>query len=301
MPTVYPPADEGGQAAGPLQGRIARIHRMPGHYVGEREPIVDIEVGIHRITLCAPFDGKVMRCREVGFIVQADERVTELTGVGTPTWELFVAYRRSDAPGHAHRVGDGLITYFGKGQVFKDIESLPYGVDFVDFIREKLQRAFVMVVVIGPEWAKDPRLQDPEDLHREEIRTALERGLHVVPVLVNGATMPRKDELPEDIRPLHRKNAVEMTDKRWDYDANVLVRTVEGFLAESPRRKRFLAHVPPWDWDKGWQWIADDPHPNDEPFDYEAFMRQRRDASGQQLQKVTPVENDSHNRGEKPD
>src|SRR3954451_21854401 len=182
-----------------------------------------------------------MRCRDVGTVVNAGDVVTELTGVGTPTSELFVAYRRADAPGHAGRIGERLIAYFGRGQVFKDVESLPLGVDFLDFIREKLQRAFVMVVIIGPQWANNPRLHDPEDLHREKIRTALERRVHVVPALVHGALMPRQEDLPEDIRALVRRQAVEITDTRWDYDVGRLVEDVEQALARSPRRERFLA------------------------------------------------------------
>src|SRR5262249_46374657 len=238
-----------------VAGTVVRIHRQPGFYVGKGEPMVDVQLSeTHRLTLCAPVDGKIMCCREVGFVFKGGERVAEVTSVGTPTWELFVAYRRKDAPGHAGRVGERLIAYFGAGQVFKDIESLPPGVDFVDFIRAKLQVAFAMVVVIGPNWAKDPRLQNPSDLHREEIRTALERKLHIVPVLVNGATMPGEEEVPEDIRPFVRRLAVEITDTRWDYDVGVLIESVERALMESPKRTRFLAQVPPWDYTGGWQW-----------------------------------------------
>jgi hypothetical protein len=234
-----------------MPGRVVKWHRMPGHYVGAGEPVVDVEVAIHRLTLCAPFAGQIMRCREVGTVVNAGDVVTELTGVGMPTWELFVAYRRSDAPGHAGRIGDRLIGYFGPGQVFKDVESLPFGVDFVDFIRDMLQRSFVMVVIIGNNWVKDTRLQNPDDLHREEIRTALERGIRIVPAFVNGAPVPRSEDVPEDIRAVVRKQGVEITDTRWDYDVSRLIDTVAKALAGSPRRQRFLAQVPPWDYEGG--------------------------------------------------
>lgn len=236
---------------------------MPGHYVGEGEPIVDLQIARHILTLCAPFGGKVIRCRDVGEVANAGDTVTEVTGVGTPTWELFIAYRRADAPGHAGRIGERLIRYFGPGQVFKDVESLSPGQDFVDVVREMLQRAFCMVVIIGPGWAADQRIHDPDDLHREEIRTALERGIHIVPVLMNGATMPRKDDLPEDIQPLVRRQAVEVTDTRWDYDVGLLAQTVARALTRSPRRQRFLDQVPPWD-HKGPQWITDDPALDDQ-------------------------------------
>ena len=233
---------------------------MPGHYVGEREAIVDVQVGTHILTLCAPEAGKIMRCRTVGDVVNAGDQVTIPTGVGTPTWELFVSYRRADAPGHAGRVGDGLIGYFGPGQVFKDIESLGPGQDFVDVVRAMLQAAFCMVVIIGPGWASDRRLDDAADLHREEIRTGLQRGIEIIPVLVNSATMPRRDELPDDIQSIVRRHAVEITDTRWDYDMGRVIDAVEQVLAQSPRRQRFLAQVPPWGY-QGWQWVANDPQP----------------------------------------
>lgn len=248
----------------PVPGRVLKVHRMPGHYVAKGDSIVSLELGLHLLTICAEFDGKIMRGREVGEWVNPGEMVTELTGVGKPTWELFVAYRRVDAPGHAGRVGERLIAHFGPGQVFKDVESLPIGVDFVDVIREKLQQAFAMVVIIGPRWAGDQRLSDPEDLHREEIRTATQRGIHIVPVLVNGASMPRKEEVPEDLWPMLRRMAVEITDTRWDYDVGKLLQNLDEALAKSPRRQRFLAQVQPWrDDGPRWQWVTDDPSPQD--------------------------------------
>lgn len=245
----------------PVAGRVIKIHRMPGSYVGAGDPIVDLQVSDEfRLTVCAPIAGKVMRCRDVGVTVNQGEKITELTGVGTPTWEVFIGSRRTDAPGHTGRIGERLIGHFGAGQVFKDVESLPPGVNYVDFIREKLQLAHAMVVVIGPNWANDPKLHDPNDLHREEIRTAIERGIHIVPVLVNGATIPRDDQVPTDIQSLLRRQAIEITDTRWDYDVGRVVENLEKVLAESPRRKRFLQQVPPgWDLKPGFQWITDNP------------------------------------------
>ena len=250
MPPIFTP---------PIQGHVVKVHRMPGHYVGEQEAIVDVQVGTHILTLRAPEAGKVMRCRAVGDVVNAGDQVTTLTGVGKPTSELFVSYRRADALGHAGRVGDGLIGYFGPGQVFKDIESLGPGQDFVDVVRAMLQAAFCMVVIIGPRWASDGRLGDASDLHREEINGASE-GVSIIPVLVNGATMPRRDELPDDIQAIARRQAIELTDTRWDYDMGRIIDAVEQVLAQSPRRQRFLAKVPPWG-HQGWQWVANDPQP----------------------------------------
>jgi hypothetical protein len=114
---------------------------------------------------------------------------------------------RRDSRPYADRLGEWLIGQFGAGQVFKDVESLKPGQNFVDVIRDRLQRAAAMVVVIGPQWLtvsnqSGPRIHEPNDLHRQEIKTALEGGLWVCPVLVGGAQMPSADQLPEDIRRL---------------------------------------------------------------------------------------------------
>jgi hypothetical protein len=98
---------------------------------------------------------------------------------------------------------------------------------------------------------------------RSELKGTMRvKARELAPTLVNGATMPKKQDLPEDIQPLVRRNAVEITDTRWDYDVGRLVENVERALAQSPRRKRFLEQFPPWDY-QGFQWIEDDP-PSDE-------------------------------------
>ncbi len=159
-----------------LRGTIARINRRPGHYVEKGEPIVEVTIGDETLVIRSPESGKVMRCREVGHVVAPGDKVTEVTDVGTPTWELFVAYRRADAPGYAGRIGERLIGHFGPGQVFWDLQSLQLGEDFRAMVRKRLQTAFAVVVIIGPQWLAENRLGAEDDLHREEICTALKRG-----------------------------------------------------------------------------------------------------------------------------
>jgi len=251
---------------------VERIRRRPGHYAKAGEPVVDIRIGTQIFQLCAVEAGKVMRCREVGEIVHAGDEVIEITSVGSPTWEMFVAHRHSDSPGHAGHVADYLRRELGPGQVFRDIESLPKGPDYVEIIRARLQTAVVMVVIIGPRWF-DLRLHDFDDLHREEIRTALQRGIHVQPVFVGGATMPRQGgwgvmdvlrfrgrrRLPKDLVPLATKNGIEVSDARWDYDMGLVLAAVEVTLDQSPRRRAFLAQLPPWIPGPRLQFVEDNP------------------------------------------
>lgn len=141
---------------------------------------------------------------------------------------IFVSYRRSDSSGYAGRLVDSLEEQFPGHQLFRDVESIEAGSDFVDAIAKALNASSALIVVIGPRWleaadaAGRRRLDDPQDFVRLEIATALQSGLKLIPVLVDGAQMPAVEKLPEDIRLLARKQGLELSDRRWDYDVGLL-------------------------------------------------------------------------------
>jgi hypothetical protein len=196
---VVMPAVSANAGDPPLPGRILKTYRMPHHSVDVGEPLADVLVGRNIVTVCANRDGFLYRMNAiVGNQVKAGQVIATVGGLYPQyTHEIFIAYRRADSLGHAGRVGELLMRDFGRWQVFKDIESLPPGQDFVEYVRAALGRALVVVVVVGPRWLTlsgqdgQRRLDDPTDLHREEIRTALARGLPVFPVLVEGASGPQ--------------------------------------------------------------------------------------------------------------
>ena len=226
--------------------------------------MVDLLIEGDILQLRTPEAGKILTCLRVGEVAQPRGEVFEVTTVGTPTRELFIAYRRADSAGHAGRLNDRLARDFGAGQIFKDIETLPPGVDFPQYIRKMLRRTASMVVVIGPQWLtlsneRGLRIFDPNDLHREEIRTALERDIPVFPALVNGTQMPAPGQLPDDIRALSHRHAVEISDRRWQYNLDELSAAVACALEASPRRRAFLEQLKSREGGGGWQWIADDP------------------------------------------
>src|SRR3954469_18106471 len=108
-----------------------------------------------------------------------------------PMPSIFVSYRRTDAPGHAGRLYDRLVERFGAASVFKDLDSMEPGADFVEVIEETVQRCDALIAVIGRDWLAGshgggPRLDDPQDWVRLEIANALRRKVRVVPVLVEG-------------------------------------------------------------------------------------------------------------------
>jgi len=160
---------------------------------------------------------------------------------------IFISYRRrGDSAGFAARLADRLVAHFGDEQCFRDIEDIETGADFVEAIEEAVASSRVMVVVIGTDWAtvQDAhgrrRLDNPDDFVRIEVATALRRGIRVVPVLVAGATMPSGAGLPEELQGLFRRQALELTDSRWDYDVGQLTTAIEGMGIKS-REKRAAA------------------------------------------------------------
>jgi hypothetical protein len=116
-----------------------------------------------------------------------------------------------------------------------DIDEIEPGVDFTEAIAKSLESCDVMLAIIGPGWqginAADhsSRINNPNDWVRLEISTALKRNIRVVPVLVDGAELPTAEQLPEDLQSLLRRQAYEISNKRWKYDTEELIR----FLVKS--------------------------------------------------------------------
>jgi len=154
---------------------------------------------------------------------------------------LLISYRREDTAGHAGRLYDILVEHFGSAQVFRDVDTIAPGDDFVEIIEKSIGAADVVIALIGREWlsAANPdgrrRLDDPDDFVRLELAKALERNVRVVPVLVQGATMPAAKDLPESLRALARRNAFTVTDQAFRRDASALVESLE--QAVSPSEK----------------------------------------------------------------
>lgn len=145
-------------------------------------------------------------------------------------FRIFVSYRRDDAAGHAGRLDDALLEHFQREQIFMDIDAIEPGLDFVESIERALSQCDVLLVLIGPRWlgpqgsAGRRRLDDPADFVRLEVQSALARtDLRVVPVLIQGAEMPTSADLPPELQPLVRRNALEVSDTRWQYDISQLI------------------------------------------------------------------------------
>ena len=124
---------------------------------------------------------------------------------------IAISYRRQDSSPVAGRLYDRLQAEFGKGSVFMDFDSIPYGVDFREHIKQTLKRAKVVVAIIGPEWVggKDiRRIDDPTDFVRLEVASALETGIPIIPVLINNTPMPDAKNLPPELEGLAFRNGL---------------------------------------------------------------------------------------------
>ena len=97
----------------------------------------------------------------------------------------------------------------------------------------------VLLAVIGQDWvnARDaegrPRLENPNDWVRVEIESALRRPkVLVIPVLIDGATMPRVDQLPVSWRSLGLRQAVEITASGFANQVETLITTLKKILEQ---------------------------------------------------------------------
>jgi hypothetical protein len=153
---------------------------------------------------------------------------------------IFISYRRDDTAAYAGRLYDRLVAEFGTDNVVMDIEVVEPGVDFRDHIRKLVAASNIMLVLIGPQWAYAAdhsgkrHLDTPGDFVRLEIATALKNDVRVVPVLVRGADIPPVDSLPDDIRALARRHAIELNDHGWAQDVGRLIDAIQSLTAYRP-------------------------------------------------------------------
>lgn len=170
---------------------------------------------------------------------------------------VFLNYRRQDASQATGRLFDRLGSAFGRDAVFMDIDSIPFGSDFAGHIREQLNCCKVVIPIIGKDWLsctaglwpfRRRRIDGKSDWVRKEIEIALERSLPMIPVLVDGASMPQPALLPTSIALLANKNAISLRHDRFGVDCDTLIHAIGLTIGSVPRGQalaRELATIPP--------------------------------------------------------
>jgi TIR domain len=152
--------------------------------------------------------------------------------------KIFINYRRDDSIGTAGRLHDRLAQRFGRKNLFMDVDHIPAGVDFVNYLNIQVAQCDVFLAIIGPNWlhARDEsggrRIDNPDDFVAIEIAAALARDIPVIPVLIDGARMPKATELPEALKSFVRRNAVEVRNSQFGRDAEALVAKVRQTLVD---------------------------------------------------------------------
>lgn len=159
----------------------------------------------------------------------------------TPTPQIFISYRRDDTAGYARAIGDALGRQFGPERVFIDVDDIGAGQRFDEVIHQAVGHARVLLVLIGRRWqgARDgqpARIQDPADLVQREVAAALAGGMQVIPLLLDGATMPDPAQLPASLQALTGRHALAIDNTRFAADLDRLIAVLRPLLDPVPAR-----------------------------------------------------------------
>ena len=162
--------------------------------------------------------------------------------------KIFISYRRDDAGEAAGRLSDNLVERFGRDNIFMDVDGIALGRDFRTVIEETLSQCGVMLAVMGKDWVQNKdakgnrRLDQPTDFVRLEITTALKRDIPVIPVCVQGASVPSCDDLPDELKNFAFRNAFELTHARWSSDVQLLTERLRPLMEPVAQPQ---ANIPP--------------------------------------------------------
>ncbi len=180
--------------------------------------------------------------RAGGSITDRDQRPANV--------RVFISYRRTEDAWPANSLYGHLREHFSETEIFRDVDSIDLGDDFVSAIIAAVESCDVLLVVIGPSWLTltdgegNRRLDDPDDFVRIEIETALLREIRVIPILIDGAVMPTARQLPPSLAKLGRRQALELAAGRFMLDAMRLVKVIKNEITESQARQQARSRPP---------------------------------------------------------
>ena len=161
---------------------------------------------------------------------------SQVKGKTVASPNIFISYRRADSADVTGRIYDRLVTRFGKTAIFKDVDSIPVGIDFKEHLEKAVDECKIFLIVIGNEWlgmneaTRKNRLQDPTDFVRIEVEAALNRNILVIPLLVGDASMPPEKKLPPGLQKLMYRNAMQIrSDPDFHRDMDRLIEAIESY------------------------------------------------------------------------
>lgn len=150
--------------------------------------------------------------------------------------KIFISYRRLDSQYVTDSIHDHMSRHFGKENVFIDVGSIPFGMDFRVYLAEQIAEHDVILVVIGPDWGRmmQERTNEVNDFVRIEIENALKQNKLVIPVLVMEAKLPDFSNLPPSIADLQWKNAARVRRKPdLEHDCDRLAEGIQAYFKTS--------------------------------------------------------------------
>jgi hypothetical protein len=193
-----------------------------------------------------------------------DKLLTSVSGWDASVAKIFISYRRDDSEYQTDRLHRELKRYVEnpKEDIFIDVDNIPYGVDFVEHLQRKVSQCEILLAVIGKRWLNHissntgkRSLEDPDDFVRIEIATALERGIPVVPVLLDGAPVPSVEDIPEDLQPLARRNGKFVNRMSFSADVRSLVEGLPIEIKQTGSVDGDVSSLPPED-DATMAWMS---------------------------------------------
>jgi len=147
--------------------------------------------------------------------------------------KVFLNYRRDDSAAYAGRIEDRLRQAFGPNLLFMDVDNIPLGMNFAKVLDDEIAKCDILLALIGHKWLSSQddegkrRLDKPDDFVRIEIATALRRNIRVIPILLDGSTVPKADELPEELKELALRAGLEIRHVSFHSDMNRLIRRLK--------------------------------------------------------------------------
>jgi formylglycine-generating enzyme required for sulfatase activity len=160
---------------------------------------------------------------------------------------IFINYRRGESLKDAQHLTTLIEKHFPHRKVFLDVHGIDGGEHWLHTLERQVAESDVMVTLIGAGWLdlKDEdgkrRLDDPNDFVRFEIAQALTRDIPILPVLVDGAKMPRTTQLPENLMELTRFQALPLRTESVTQDAATIAARLKSLL-----EKRRPPRTPIW-------------------------------------------------------
>lgn len=188
---------------------------------------------------------------------------------------IFVSYRWEDVNKRFYRLHGGLLGAFGREAVFMDAGGIRTRAGFSAALDEALVQCDVMLALIGRSWRRGVGIQDDtgpvlpgvldsvfgdlvrgtnevdrrfgpdrDELMQLELESALRQGMKVIAVLLDGADMPTRQELPQSMAELARADARQLCRRRWRSQLTELIEELRALESRGQRRASLRGGIP---------------------------------------------------------